>query len=115
MLEDSLEILAAQHVQRRVLHRDDVCGTRLIVDQRHLAEELTFTKYGENYFPSVFADQDDFDLTLGDDVQRVAGIVFEEDDGVLGIRAVARDFHDPLEVNGGKLTEEWDFLQHVCS
>src|SRR5207248_10015122 len=115
MLEDSLEVLAAQDIERRVLHRDDVRGTRLIVDQCHLAEELAFTKHGENYFPSVFADPDDFDLTLRDDVQRVAGIVFEEDDGVLGIRAVARDFHDPLEVNGGKLTEKWDLLQHVRS
>src|SRR2546430_8954549 len=59
MLQDALKILAAQHVQRRVLHGDDVRGARLIVDQCHFAEEFALAEHGENYFPSIFADQDD--------------------------------------------------------
>jgi len=54
-----------------------------------------------------------FNLTLGDDVERVAGIVLEQDDGVFGVGAVARHFHHPLQVGGGELTEQRDLLQHV--
>ena len=99
VLEDALEIFAAQHEQRRVFHRDDVRGARLVVDQRHLAEELALAEDGQDDFSAILADQDDFDLALGDDVERVTGIVFEEDDGVLRVGAVARDFHHPLKVS----------------
>ena len=113
MLEDALEVLATQHEQRRIFHGDDVRRPRLVVDQRHLTEELPFAEDGENDLAAIFADQDDFDLTFRDDVQRVAGIVLEQDDGVFGIRTVARDFNHPLQVDGCKLAEERDLLQHV--
>ena len=113
MLEDALEILAPQDDQCRVLHRDHMGGARLVVDQRHLAEEISFAEDRENDFAAVLADEDDFYLTLPDDVERITGVVLEEDDGVLGVGAVAGDFHHPLEVGGGKLTEEGNLLQHV--
>src|SRR2546430_5717451 len=83
MLEDALEILAPQDDQRRVLHRDHMGGAWLVVDQRHLAEEISFAEDRENDFAAVLADEDDFYLTLPDDVERITGVVLEEDDGIL--------------------------------
>ena len=83
---------------------------RLVVDQRHLAEELAFAEHREDDFAAVLADEDDFHLALGDDVEGVAGIVFEQNDRVLGIGTVARNVHHPREVGGGELTEKRDFL-----
>src|ERR1043165_3602714 len=106
VLEDALKIFAPQYEQRRVLHRDHVRGARLIVDERHLAEELAFAEHRQNHLAAVFADEHDFDLPLGDDVERVTRIVFEQDDGVFGIGTVARNFHHALQIGGGELAED---------
>ena len=113
MFENALEVFAPQYVQRRVLHRDDVRRAWFVVDQRHLAEELAFAEHGENDFAPVFADEDDLDLSFRDDIERVAGIVLEQDDGVLGVGTVAGDFHHPLQVCGGELAEQGNLLQHI--
>src|SRR5207302_8324498 len=60
---------------------------------------------------AVLADEDDLDLAGGDDEQGVAGIVLEQDDGVLGIGAVPGDLQDPLQLGRGELAEQGDFLE----
>ena len=86
-------------------------GARLVVDQRHFAEKLARAHHREYHLPAVFTDQDDFHLSLGDDVERVPRVVLEENDGVFRVGPLSRNLHDPLQVDGAKLAEQRDFLE----
>ena len=66
------EVLAAQHEQRRVLHRDDVRRARAVVDQRELAEVVADAKHAEDDLASVLADEHDLDAALSHDEEGVA-------------------------------------------
>ena len=113
--ENRLEVLPTQDHQGRVLHGDDVGRARLVVDQRHFAEELAGAHHGENDLASVFADQDHFHLALGHDIERVPRVVLEQDDGVLRIRPLPGHLHDPLQIGRAKLAEQRDFLEDCGS
>src|SRR5262245_13405905 len=113
VFEDALEVLAPQHEQRRVFHRNDVRRARLVIDESHLAEELAFAEHGENDLSAVFSDEDDLHLPLRNDVQRIAGIVFEQDDGILGVGSVASDFYHPLQIDRSELAEHRNLLLHL--
>ena len=83
--QPGLKVLTPQHQDRRIRHRDDVCRARLIVDQRHLAEEAAFPKHGKNDLAAILADQDDLHLARGDQVERVARVILEQDDAALRV------------------------------
>ena len=58
-LDAAAEVVAAQHEEVRVLHRDHVRRARLLVDQRELAEMLADPEHAEDDFAAVFADEHD--------------------------------------------------------
>ena len=80
------EILAAQHEQVRIFHRDHVRRARPVVDERQLAEVLADAEHAEDDLAPVFTDEHDLDASLAHDEQRVAGIVLEENDAALRVR-----------------------------
>src|SRR2546425_10800542 len=47
LLQNHLEVLAADHEQVGILHRDHVRRPGLFVDQRHLAEEVALAQHRE--------------------------------------------------------------------
>ena len=93
-----LEVLAPEHEQARVLHRDHVGRARLVVDHRHLAEEAALAQDGEDDLAAVLRDEDDLDLTRRHEVERVAGIVLEHDDAALGIAPLAGQLGERGEI-----------------
>ncbi len=108
---DSLpEILAPQHEQMRVVHRDDVRRPRAIVDQRQLAEVLANAEHAENHFAPVFTDEHDLDASLADDEEGVAGVVLEQDDAAARIESFARQVGEPLELGSVEPAEQ----RHRC-
>src|SRR5207249_9435627 len=86
-------------------------SARLVPYHGYLSAQLPCAHAREDYFAAVPADEHHLDLAPGNDVQRVAGIVLEEDHRVAGIGALACDVDHPLEVGGGELAEERHFLQ----
>ena len=97
----------------RIFHRDDVCRTRAIVDQRELAEMLAHAEHTEDDLSSVLANQDDLDASLADHEQRIAWIVFEEDDASAGIEFFAGEIGEALKLNLVQPAEERDSGQEV--
>ena len=114
-LDAPAEILAAQHEQMRILHRDDVRRARPVVDERELAEMLADAEHAEDHLASVLADEHDFDAALADDEQRVAGIVLEQDDAAARIELLARQLAEALELDPVEAAEERHRRQEVGS
>ena len=108
------EILAAQHEQVRVLHRDDVRRPRPVVDQRQLAEVLADAEHAEDHFAPVFADEHDLDASLPDDEEGVARVVLEQDDAAARIEPFARQLGEALELGAIEPVEQRHRREKVC-
>ena len=66
-LHASPEVLAPQDEELRVVHRNHVCGARLVVDQGELTEMSSGLEHSEDDLSPVLADQDDLDPAGPDD------------------------------------------------
>ena len=77
-----------------------MCGARLIVDEREFAEVFAHAEYAENHFASVFGDEHDFHTTGAHDEQRIARIVFEQDDAPFWIALLAHELAEMRELGG---------------
>src|SRR5580704_13626387 len=105
-LDSPPEVVAPQHEELRVFHRDHMRRPRLVVDQRQLAEMLGDAEDAKDHFPAVLANQDNFDAAFPHDIQGVAGVVLEQDDAAFRVVFLARHLREPLELVGRDLPEE---------
>src|SRR6478672_4339473 len=94
----STEVLPPEDEQLRVVHRDHVRRTGLIVDQRQFAEVRARLEHAQDHFAPVLPDQDDLDASRAQDEQRVAGVVLEEDDAPLRVGALAGEVSELLDL-----------------
>src|SRR6185503_17155929 len=89
-----------------VLDRDGGGGARLVVEERHLAEEVAGAEDGEDDLAAVVTEDSDLDPTLEDHEEEVALFVLEEDDGVLRIAPPGRQLGKARDVRVGQLRED---------
>ena len=113
LCQEVLKVLTSDHEQAGVFHRDDMRGAGLVVDERHLAEEFARAHHRQNHLTAILADQHDLDLTVRDHVQRIPGIVLEQNDGVPRVGAFSGYGSDPIEIGRSQLAKERDFSEDV--
>jgi hypothetical protein len=87
-------MLPPQHQEIGVLRGNHVRRARLIVDQRHLPEEVSGAQDRQDDLAAVLADQHHLHLTRQHHVEGVSGVVLEQDDAVLGVGALPRHLGD---------------------
>ena len=112
-LHAAAEVVAAQHEDVGVLHGNDVGRTRLLVDQRQLAEMFARSEHAENDFAPVLADQHDLDPAITDDEQGISRVVLEQNDAALRIALLARQLCEALQLGVIELGEERNCPQEV--
>ena len=83
--DHALEVGAVQGEQLALLDRDGGGGAGLVVEERHLPEEVAGAEHGEDDLPPVVAQDRDLDAPLQDHEEEVAFLVLEEDHRVLGV------------------------------
>ncbi len=79
LLHLAAELVAAQHEQHGGLHRDDVRGARLAVDQRELAEVVALAERAEDHLAPVLPDDGDLHGARAHDVERIARVALPDD------------------------------------
>jgi hypothetical protein len=90
---------------------------RFVVEDAHFTKEVAIPEHRENHLPPVLGDEDDLDLAIGDHVERVAGIIPEDDHRSLGVppsrtraaKAAKSDSARPLK--SGTAAEDMDGRQ----
>jgi len=90
-----------------------VGAARLVVDQRHLTEEIPVAQHREDDLAPVLADEHHLHLAGRNDVQRVSRVVLEENHAVLGILALPGDLAETGQVGLREVGEERHPLEHV--
>src|SRR5215207_1253730 len=108
------EVLPAEDEQLGVLHRDDVSGSRLIVDERELAEMRARLEHTEDHLPSILPDEHHFHPALAQDVERVARVSLEEDDAPLGIGALPCQLGELEQLVALEPAEHGNAGEEVC-
>ena len=100
-----MEIVTPQHQEIRGFHGDNVGGTGLVIDQGHLAEEIAVRQRRQDYFASVLSNENDLDLTLNHDIQRVTRVVLKQDYTALGVLSLASQLAHPSQFLIGEMCE----------
>src|SRR5260221_13079739 len=97
-----------ERYQLAALDGDGGGGARLVVQERHLAEEVAGTEDGEDHLTSVVSEDGDLDPPLQDHEEEVALLVLEEDDGVFRVAPARREPGKARDVRVGQLREDGD-------
>ncbi|MND09096.1 hypothetical protein D3C83_321780 [compost metagenome] len=63
---------------------------------------LAHAKHAQDDLAAVLADQHDFHASGAHDEQRIARVVFKEDDAAARIRAFAGEFREGLQLSGAE-------------
>ncbi len=109
------EVAALEGDDVRFRERGGAGGARAAVKQGEVAEELANAKHCEREVGSLRAGHIDADGALGDDEERLAGVVLLEDDVAAAVAATGSAARQRLAVGIGQRRQKRHTLEEVGS
>src|SRR5215210_3275373 len=108
-----MKILPSQDQEARVVHRNDVSRSGLLVDHGHFPEKTAFAQNGQDHFSSILRDQHHLDLAGSDQEECVPRIILEDNYTALGIAALPSQLSERGQVGLSQPGEEGDLAQDL--